>query len=314
MSINPDNYEPSAQSGRWYRRNPAAGDGLHFLGLTRKAILAVPIVAAALAMLAAGTASASTPATLHYAANGSASAAAEGLGYNLVDTSSPSVAKALPAGVRAMAYVGSAAGATATFKAEINSYLPVRNKVWGFFMIDGRGQTVGAKNLAGLLAEDNYIHSVDPSWRTFIREGNNASSQHPNFTGSATYWNTHGDFFGIDAYPCRVGDTYPTAFTGCNLNYINVTVAALKTQTGIPSWRIVPVFQAFGNYPGGDDSGGNWALPTAAQEQSILARWHSLLTGTRLDYTYSWDTQHGDKALSNSPALQQVFKQHNAAG
>ena len=113
--------------------------------------------------------------------------------------------------------------------------------------------------------------------------------------------------------PC--GRQLPDPFTGCNLNYINVTVAALKTQTGIPSWRIVPVFQAFGNYPGGDDSGGNWALPTAAQEQSILARWHSLLTGTRLDYTYSWGVQHGDKALSTAPAaLQQVFKQHNAAG
>ena len=55
-------------------------------------------------------------------------------------------------------------------------------------------------------------------------------------------------------------------------------------------------------------------MPTATQEQQILATWASVAPTPAFDYAYSWGTQSGDTALSNDPALQAVFAAHNAGG
>ena len=64
---------------------------------------------------------------------------------------------------------------------------------------------------------------------------------------------------------------------------------------------IVPVYQAFGggDYP--DDANGHWVLPTAAQERQILADWAAVVPHPEFDYAYSWGSQKGDMALSQSP-------------
>jgi hypothetical protein len=93
-----------------------------------------------------------------------------------------------------------------------------------------------------------------------------------------------------------------------DLNTIPLAVQAAES-IGIPQKDLVPVYQAFGG--GGYAS---WILPTAAQEQAILSEWGSVLPNPAFDYAYSWGTQDGDTALSQDPALQQVFAAHNNGG
>ena len=81
---------------------------------------------------------------------------------------------------------------------------------------------------------------------------------------------------------------------------------------GIPRDSIVPVYQAFGGGGYSDDGGGQYTLPTASQEEQILAVWGALVPNPVFDYAYSWGTQNSDQALEDSPALQAVFSAHNA--
>src|SRR5205085_2691189 len=56
----------------------------------------------------------------------------------------------------------------------------------------------------------------------------------------------------------------------------------------------------------------SWTLPTASQEQQILATWGSVVPQPAFDYAYSWGVQNSDAALEDTPALQSVFASHNA--
>src|SRR5205085_12190508 len=110
--------------------------------------------------------------------------------------------------------------------------------------------------------------------------------------------NTGVDLFGLDPYPVKA--------SGVDYGIIPTAVSAAEAQ-GISLTQIVPVYQAFG---GGGYS--IWTLPTAAQEQQILATWASVVPNPPFDYAYSWGSQAGDSSLSGSADLQQVFAAHNA--
>src|SRR5207342_2877373 len=111
--------------------------------------------------------------------------------------------------------------------------------------------------------------------------------------------NTHIDLFGLDPYPIR-----PQFANGANYNVIPLAVSAAEAA-GISLSQIVPVYQAFGD-------GVSYTLPTASQEQQILATWGSVVPTPAFDFAYSWGSQNGSMSLSGSPALQQVFAVHDA--
>ena len=81
---------------------------------------------------------------------------------------------------------------------------------------------------------------------------------------------------------------------------------------GWPRGSIVPVYQTFGGGRYADDGNGHWVMPTLAQERQILARWAAAVPDPPFDYAYSWGSQNGDVALSQSPALRSVFAAKNA--
>jgi hypothetical protein len=54
-------------------------------------------------------------------------------------------------------------------------------------------------------------------------------------------------------------------------------------------------------------------LPTASQEQQILATWGAVVPQPAFDFAYSWGIQENDSALVNTPSLQSVLAAHNAA-
>ena len=238
--------------------------------------------------------------TLHYAPNANlvGSTYAPGAdGFNLADVSSVSGVNALPAGVKALVYLGYTGGNTAAFQAMVQPFVG-NPKVFGFYVADEPGPDVSAANLK---AESDYIHAVDPGAKTFIVLENNGSPTSVSYGFNPA--NTDVDLFGLDPYPIR-----PQFAGGADYGVIGDAVNAAEAE-GIPQSAIVPVYQAFGATSGPYVS---WTLPTAAQEQTILSTWGGYVPHPAFDYAYSWGTQDGDTALSNDPALQAVFSAQNA--
>ncbi len=240
------------------------------------------------------------PATaLHYAANGNWSGGTYvpgSAGFNLADIGGADATSGLPAGVKGLIYVGSCGGADSAFTATVNAAAG-NPRVYGFYLVDEPDPaSCPASNLQ---AEADYVHAHAPGAKTFIVLMNMSSDDSPTFTYNPA--NTHVDLYGLDPYPCRNGK-------GCNDSWIQLAVHAAE-NAGVPLADIVPVYQAFGGgtWPGG----GDWALPTAQQETTLLADWARVVPSPAFDYAYSWGSQNGDTALGQSSDLQAVFRAHN---
>ena len=252
--------------------------------------------------------SASGPRTSeHFTANGNLSGSTYepgAVGFNLADVSSNAQTEALPVGVKGLEWIGSCAGATASFQATIDSFLG-DPKVFGFYLMDEPDPSTCTA--ANLKAESDWIHANDPGTYTFIIEQDLSSSDHPTYQGGYNPANSAIDLYGLDPYPCRT-ENPPAA--PCAYSWLGLAVAAAQ-NAGIPLADVVPVYQAFGGGTWVDDGGGSYQLPTAAQESDILSTWGSLVPTPVFDYAYSWGVQHSDQALNGSPSLQSVFLAHN---
>ncbi len=234
--------------------------------------------------------------SLHYAANGNfvnGQYAPGADGFNLADISSASQLSELPAGVKGLVYLGMTGGVTAAFQAAVTSFIG-SSQVYGFYLADEPAPS--ATTAGNLKAEADWIHAHDPGAKTFIVEENSSSNTTPQFYYTPA--NTDVDLFGLDPYPVQTN--VPNNY---DLNIIPLAVQAAES-IGIPQKDLVPVYQAFGG-------AAPWILPSATQEQQILSTWGASLPHPAFDYAYSWGAQSGDTALSNSPALQQVFAAHN---
>ncbi|MBV9433605.1 MAG: hypothetical protein JO137_17415 [Hyphomicrobiales bacterium] len=238
--------------------------------------------------------------SLHYAPNANIvnNTYAPGAdGFNLADISSAAELPYLPAGVEGLAWFGMTGGVTSAFQAAVNSYIGATN-LFGIYLTDEPDpSTVPAANLK---AETDYIHATLPGVKVFMVEQNLSSNTNPVYAYNPS--NTDIDLFGLDPYPVQTN--VPN-----NLDYNIIPLAVSVAEAdGIAPQQIVPIYQAFG---GGQYT--TYILPTAAQEQQILATWGTVIPTPVFDYAYSWGSQVGDTALANDPALQQVFAVHNAA-
>jgi hypothetical protein len=249
-------------------------------------------------------------ATLHYTAGNNISAqgtyAPAAAGFNLADVSSVSELNALPAGVQGMIYLDQGSGVTQSFIDAVKPYIG-NPKVFGFYLKDEpdpTGQYNTLVTAANLKAESDYIHANVPGAKTFITMMNMGSSENPTYANTYNPTNTHIDLFGIDPYPVR------SDMSTVDYSMIDKAVAAAESS-GISADHIVPVFQTFGGGNWADDSGGHYVMPTAAQEQTMLAHWAAAVPNPAFDYAYAWGSQNGDTALESSSALQSVFLQHN---
>lgn len=249
-------------------------------------------------------------ATLHYTAGNNISAqgtyAPAAAGFNLADVSSVSELNALPTGVQGMIYLDQGSGVTQSFMDAVKPYIG-NPKVYGFYLKDEpdpTGQYNTLVTAANLKAESDYIHANVPGAKTFITMMNMGSSENPTFANTYNPTNTHIDLFGIDPYPVR------SDMSTVDYSMIDKAVAAAESA-GISADHIVPVFQTFGGGNWADDSGGHYVMPTAAQEQTMLAHWAAAVPHPAFDYAYAWGSQNGDTALGSSSALQSVFLHHN---
>ena len=239
--------------------------------------------------------------SLHYTANGVFvngvyTPAADG--FNLADVGSADMLNYLPAGIKGLVYVGMTDGVTAAFTALVDACKGNPN-LYGFYLADE--PDASATTAANLKAEADYIHANLPGAETFMVEQNLSSNTTPSYYYTPA--NTDIDLFGLDPYPVQTN--VPN-----NLDYNIIPLAVAEAEkVGIPLADIVPTYQAFG---GGGYS--TYFLPTAAQEEQILATWASVVPTPAFDYTYSWGSQNSDTALSDDPVLQAVFAAHNGVG
>ncbi len=280
-------------------------------------------IAVSAALLAAGAvfvqARRAGPVTaLHYAPNANFDAAGHyvpgNIGFNLADVGSPELLTALPAGVRALVWVGQCDGVTAKFRQSVAPYIGHAN-VFGFYLMDDpdprlRITAHGLQRLCTaqhLNEESAWIHGRMPGAITFVVLMNLSSRIHPSYIEGYDATTLHVDLVGVAPYPCR------TELKACDYRIINRYVAAVEAAGFRPD-QIVPVYQSFGGGDWPDGAGGTYALPSAQQERRILQRWQSLLRHPKFDYAYSWGSQRADHSLENSVALRTVFDRHNHVG
>jgi hypothetical protein len=255
------------------------------------------------------TLSSAAATTLHFAPNSnfaSGTYAPDAVGFNLADVESAGTLGELPPGVDALVYVGLCGGVDAGF---INAIAPFLGdpRVFAFYLMDEPDPTGLYKPIcpaSNLKTESDWIHTNDPGVKTFITVMNMGSSSDPSYENTYNPSNSDVDLFGLDPYPCR------SELNGCDDSLITSAVVAAE-ESGIPRADIVPVFQAFGGGTFVDDGGGQYLLPTPAQEQAIFSTWASVVPDPLFDYAYSWGSQNSDTALSSDPLLQAVFAEHN---
>ncbi len=245
--------------------------------------------------------------TLHYAAGdyaGGNSFPGLRAKFNLWDISDASAAPYMPAGGKALVWVGMCNGVDDAFVKAVTPFIGAPN-IYGFYLMDEPDPTgvyhAPACRAEDLKAESDWIHSHfgKTGAKTFIVLMNMASDREPNFYNAYNPGNTNIDLFGIDPYPCQV------QFSGCDFSIIGKAVSA-ALASGIRREQIVPVYQAFG--------GGGYAsylLPSASQELQILDAWRKIVPNPPFDFAYAWGSQEGDRALENTPELMRIFYSHN---
>jgi hypothetical protein len=244
---------------------------------------------------------------LHYAPNNNFGRAGEYLpgrdGFNLVDIdiSAKSQLDSLPSGLRGLVYIGTCDGATASFRSAVDAFAGDR-KLFGFYVMD---EPLPWKcPPAHLLAENKWIHAHVPGVRTFAILENLGPQIAPTYARQYTPQNSGLDLVGIDPYPVRSRVSSP------DFGEISRYVGAVEAHGWRPA-SIVPVYQTFGGGGYHDDGNGHWVMPSAAQEDQILAYWATVVPAPLFDYAYSWGPQNGDTALSQSAALRAVFAAKN---
>ena len=220
------------------------------------------------------------------------------LGFTVFDTgASLSQVNALPAGVRALVWLGQKCPTAAddAFRAKVRA-LAGTAKVLGYYLSDEPHIADCPGGPAGLASRAAFVRSATSGrQKSFVM-----LSKVTDF-GPFRPAVSKVDMVGLDPYPCSVPN--PT----CDLTKIDQRVSA-ATAAGIPLARIVPTYQVFGQSatPTGTDH--YYLQPTAAQLRAMVLRWGKVVPAPPMDYTYGWGHQDSaNPTLVDSLALQRVL-------
>jgi hypothetical protein len=278
----------------------------------------------------ARVAAASTPATAapvssaraHFTVNLKGSySAAHAAGFNVFDVAgsqnNPVGVKtklnALPAGTKAMIWVGNLDNSSSTpgftlaqFKAQVDA-LKSDPRVYGYFIADEPHPGKFPLAATHVRERADYLRATAPAQKSFIviLDGTSACGGTLGCEYAALAPSkTHVDLVGIDSYPCHIG-------AACDYWKITerVNVAA---KNGVPKSAMVPVYQAFGQE--GKASGAYYRTPTPTELSTMLGTWQAALPNAVLDYAYTWGTQtSAPQALSNHASLVSVVQSYNGS-
>ncbi|CCV10198.1 calcium-binding protein [Mesorhizobium sp. STM 4661] len=237
---------------------------------------------------------------------GASAAQAQAYGFNLVDLQYASSVNALPAGSKALIWLGESNGVTQSFIDKVTPLIG-NSKVLGFFLTDEpdpTGKYHTKVSAANLKAESDWIHSHFPGAKTFITLMDMGSFSDSNYSNTYNPANTGIDYYGINPYPVRT--------TAVDFNYIDRAVAA-ALEAGIPKSAIIPVYQTFGGGGWATNTGGSYVMPTTSQMQTMMDHWERLVPNPAFDMAYKWASQNGETSLGNTSSMQSFFLQHNTS-
>jgi hypothetical protein len=215
-------------------------------------------------------------------------------GYNLVDLGPyRSSIDALPAGERALVWIGNYSHATCSFTmpdASVRSALSQLAgdpKVAGYYIADDADYALPADGghcpdvVAQLTARSRLVHQLAPGTFTYevvSEPGNYAAFAH------AT------DVMGADPYPCLRGRP-------CNWRLIPADIAALNAAHVPRYWAVL---QAFGYR--------QWRFPTPAELARMISQWQR--SRWQGEQTFTWDWR--GSSLAQHPGLLAVLRNLNA--
>ncbi|WP_407153973.1 hypothetical protein [Bradyrhizobium sp. STM 3557] len=213
-------------------------------------------------------------------------------GFNLAGVSTQLALRALPEGMKGVYWLGNGYNLECSWRLSdrqvTDVVLAIKDdpKFSGIYYISDEPHPGVCADAPQRLAERTaLIHSLDPRGRTFtvVLNGSSAPTEFTQMKDAA-------DYIGVDPYPCNVKNER----TGC-------AYAALRQRidqalgAGIPTTRIVPVFQTFGQvctslnrkYPP------YYRMPTVAETEAMLAIWDEKVPvkDRPFDMAYSWGTQ-----------------------
>ena len=213
-------------------------------------------------------------------------------GFNLVDVGTLSALRALPEGVKGVYWLGNGYNLECSWRLNdkqiTDAVMAIKDepKFSGIYYISDEPHPAKCPDAPQRVTERTaLIHSLDPRGRTFVVVLNSSKAQ----TEFAQLKDA-ADYVGVDPYPCNVWNALIGCAYGSLRERIDQALAA-----GIPSTRIVPVFQTFGQSC--TNSGRKYApyyrLPTVAETQTMLAIWDEKVPvkDRPFDMTYSWGRQ-----------------------
>ena len=258
---------------------------------------------------------------LHFAANVRGDyAEVASVGFNLADVSTQSALRALPEGMKGVYWLGngynfrrSSCSWRLSDKQVTETVVAIKDhpKFSGIYYISDEPHPALCPDAPQRLAERTaLIHSLDPRGKTFvvILNSSSAPTEFAQMKDSA-------DYIGVDPYPCNVNNEQ----AGCNYNALRQRIDQALIA-GIPTTRIVPVFQTFGQ---ACTSSGEkyYRLPTGAETKTMLAIWDEKVpVGHRpFDMAYSWGKQPASACPTLEmadgrlyPDLRSVYRTHFA--
>jgi hypothetical protein len=254
------------------------------------------------------------------------------LGFDVMDVSGshtdPSETKstvdALPAGVRALIWVGNLDNSNCTtpgysdaqYQALVDA-LGNDPKVYGWYISDEPHPLTCTNAVSDIRGRADYLHAhssfqkafivvVDGSHRCGIDLGCEYRALQPA--------NTDVDLVGLDPYPCHYGSSGNPV--PCNYGLISTRVS-LALANGTPLAAIVPLIQTFGQE--GRTSGSvYYRTPSPDELSTILSTWAAAVPAPPFEYAYSFGTQCSStscpapQALDNHPELQPIMRAHNS--
>jgi hypothetical protein len=226
---------------------------------------------------------------LHFAVNvrGDYGGAAS-TGFNLADVGTQSALNALPKGMKGVYWLGNGYNSTCSWRLNDQEVVATvkaikdNPKFSGIYYISDEPHPARCPDAPKRLAErTNLIHSLDPKGKTFVIVLNSSAAP----TEFALLKDS-ADYIGVDPYPCNVRNELST----CNYTGLRERIDQ-ALMAGIPSTRIVPVFQTFGQAC--TTGRAYYRLPTVAETEAMLAIWDEKVPvkDRPFDMAYSWGKQ-----------------------
>lgn len=213
-------------------------------------------------------------------------------GFNLVDVGTLFALRALPEGVKGVYWLGNGYNLECSWRLNdkqiTDTVMAIKDepKFSGIYYISDEPHPAKCPDAPQRVTERTaLIHSLDPRGRTFVVVLNSSKAQ----TEFAQLKDA-ADYVGVDPYPCNVRNELTGCTYGALRSRIDQALAA-----GIPSTRIVPVFQTFGQVctNSGRKYSPYYRLPTVAETEAMLAIWDEKVPvkDRPFDMAYSWGKQ-----------------------